>query len=67
VYKITTKYTAEFLREVTPLGLRALLLGARQKLLELRSDAGIAGVRKPHLFKKVKKDIARIETVSREC
>ena len=69
-YDITLKYTPEFLRGMIPDGLNELLDQAQQRHLELREQCSPHGrvkyVPKPHLFKKVKKDIARIKTILKE-
>ena len=69
-YDITIKYTAEFLRGTVPEELSALLGQAQQRFFELRQQCSPHGrvkfVPKPHLFGKVKKDIARIKTILRE-
>ncbi|KKL88011.1 hypothetical protein LCGC14_1928990 [marine sediment metagenome] len=69
-YDITTKYTAEFLRDLTYLEQNCLLSEARRFLFELRhQDAPFKGLPGPvpnGLWKKVKKDIARILTIMNE-
>lgn len=69
-YDITLKYTAELLRDITDEDLHVLLQQACHHQFELREQSSCGGrVRvalKPHLFKKVKKDIARIKTILRE-
>lgn len=66
-YDITKKYTSEFLRGCTRGNLQKLLNFAQQRYFELREQSSPHGrvkfVEKPHLFGKVKKDIARIKTI----
>lgn len=70
LYDVANKYVAGFLRDVTIPDLRELLDGAQQKLYELRQQCSLGGRRydtkKPHLFSKIKKDIARIKTILKE-
>ncbi len=71
-YEITTKYTAEYLRELCPTSLESLLFNAQEKQFELQEQCIYTGRRKTptnikqHYFKKVKKDIARIKTITAE-
>ncbi len=66
-YDITNKYTAEFLRDMTIEQLQKLLTSIQFKFLELREQTSPHGrvkyVPKPHLFGKIKKDIARTKTI----
>lgn len=66
-YNIELKYSSEYLRGFNPVETRELLKQARQQLLELREQSSCGGrvmvAQKPHLFKKVKRDIARIKTI----
>ena len=66
-YDITLKYKAEFLREMDNEALNVLLDQAQRRFFELRTQCSPHGrvkyVPKPHLWGKVKKDIARIKTV----
>ncbi len=70
IYDIDVKYTAEFMRESGMDSLEELLITAQQRFLELRHQCSPHGrvkfAPKPHLFKKVKKDIARFKTILRE-
>lgn len=69
-YDIELKYTPEFLRGFGRVEKQELLKQARQQALELREQSSCGGrvivVSKPHLLKKVKRDIARIKTILRE-
>ncbi len=73
-YNISTKYAAEWLRDqrddIDDHDLEELLLQAQKQLLALREQGSQGGrtmvATRPHLFKKVKKDIARIKTILRE-
>jgi ribosomal protein L29 len=69
-YDITLKYKPQFLREMTIDGLNKLLNQAEQRFYELRHQCSPHGrvklVEKPHLWKKIKKDIARIKTILAE-
>ena len=69
-YDITLKYTPELLRGLPDDELKAFLQQAQHRALGLREQSSMGGrvkvVPKPHLFKKVKKDIARIKTILRE-
>lgn len=71
-YEITTKYTAKYLRELSPSSLESLLEGTQQKQFELREQCVYTGRRKTptnikqHYFRKVKRDIARIKTILAE-
>ena len=66
-YDITLKYTSQFLREMTWEALKTLLAQAQQRFYELRQQCSPHGrvklVPQPHLWKKIKKDIARIKTI----
>jgi len=63
-YGITMKYSAEYLQDLEQDDLEGLLKTAQKKFFELREQKSIVGrIDKPHLFGKVKKDIARIMTV----
>lgn len=66
-YDIEKKYTAEYLRELSPEALLALAGKARQAFLDLRTQNSPHGrvkyVARPHLTKKVRRDIARMETI----
>ena len=66
-YDITLKYRPELLRGMKRDGLNKLLNQAQQRFYELRRQCSPHGrvklVPKPHLWKKIKKDIARIKTV----
>lgn len=69
-YDITFKYSPEFLRGIPTELLGKLLNQAQQRFFELRAQTSPHGrvkfVTKPHLFGKVKKDIARIKTLIAE-
>lgn len=66
-YDITLKYNTEFLREMGKEALNELLNHAQRRFFELRTQCSPHGrvkhVPKPHLWGKVKKDIARIKTI----
>lgn len=66
MYDVTNKYTAEFLRGMLPDDVLLLLQAAQKLLFELKSETSFCPPEKPHLFGKIKKDIARIKTVMRE-
>ena len=69
-YDSTLKYTSEFLRGFGRVEKQELLKQAKQHLLELREQSSCGGrvrvASKPHLFKKVRRDIARIVTILKE-
>lgn len=69
-YDITLKYKPQFLREMTREALNKLLNQAQQRFYELRQQCSPHGRVKlvpcPHLWKKIKKDIARIKTIKDE-
>lgn len=69
-YDITLKYKSEFLRGMPDVDLNKLLNQAQQRFYELRHQSSPSGrvkfVSRPHLWKKVKKDIARIKTILAE-
>ncbi len=70
IYDLLIKYTAEFLRDVLSGDLELLLKTAQEKYYELRVASSGTGrvkfVENPDLWKKVRKDIARIKTIIRE-
>ncbi len=57
---------ARDLREWDDQMLQDKLLALKKQLFELRMKHAITGADKPHLFKAIKKDIARILTILRE-
>jgi ribosomal protein L29 len=67
-YEIDQKYQPEFLRDLSADRLRELIKEARAKFLELRESRAqrFGHVEKPHLFRKVRRDIARFKTVLRQ-
>jgi ribosomal protein L29 len=69
-YDITLKYKPDYLRGIPSDGLNKLLNQAQQRFYELRQQCSPHGrvklVENPHLWKKVKKDIARIKTILAE-
>ncbi len=69
-YDITLKYKPDYLRGIPRDGLNKLLNQAQQRFYELRHQCSPHGrvklVLHPHLWKKVKKDIARIKTILAE-
>ncbi len=66
-YDITLKYTPELLRGFVRENLQKLLNQAQQRFYELRHQSSPHGrvkfIPKPHLWKKAKKDIARMKTI----
>jgi len=70
IYDIKLKYTLEFLRDMTPEALSEMIEGAQLSHLYLRqiSAEGVHSkhTQHPHLFKKVKRDIARLKTLFKE-
>ena len=66
-YDITKKYSIEFLRDMNWEQLEKILNKAQFRFFELKQQTSPHGrvkyVPKPHLFGKVKKDIARIKTL----
>lgn len=70
LYDIEIKYTAEFLRGLADATLDQMLTEAQQRYLELRQQTSPHGhvkvAPRPHLFRKVRQDIARIKTISAE-
>lgn len=69
-YDILLKYTSELLRGCDRLELENFQRQAQKKLYEMREQYSLGGrvmvVPKPHLFKKVTRDIARIKTILAE-
>jgi len=69
-YDISNKYKPEFLREMSPEDVEQLLDEAQQRYFELRHQSSPHGrvkhVPRPHLHKKVKRDIARFKTILKE-
>lgn len=69
-YDLSLQYTPEFLRGVPLEELRDLLTDVQKRHYELRVQTSLHGrvkyVKRPHWFKKIKKDIARIKTIIRE-
>jgi ribosomal protein L29 len=71
-YDVTFKYKPDFLREMSIDELNQMLNQAQRKQFELRETCLMTGRRKSpqhikqHLFKKVKRDIARIKTLLSE-
>lgn len=69
-YDISLKYSPELLRGYGRLELENFQRQARKKLFALKEQSSMGGrvmvVPKPHLFKKVKRDIARIKTILAE-
>jgi large subunit ribosomal protein L29 len=54
------------LRNLSPQELKDKLQDLRRQLMELNFKRKIAHVEKPHLFKQIKRDIARVLTIIRE-
>lgn len=69
-YDMELKYTPELIRDLDRVGKNELLKQAKKQLLALREQFSVGGrvkvVSKPHLVKKVKRDIARIKTILAE-
>jgi len=66
LYGIDYKYSGEVLRECTRQELLSMLHSAGRKKLELKTEYQLTGKTKPHLMRKVRRDIARIKTVLHE-
>lgn len=66
MYDITLKYTVEYLRGMSPDDLDDLLNEARRLQYGLRCQSQLAQPEHPDLFKKARKDIARIMTVKND-
>ena len=67
MYDITLKYSNEVLRDQTVFELRKRVTEAIKRQYELRTQGAIMGtVEYPDLFKKVRKDIARMKTIIKE-
>jgi len=58
--------SATELRTKTKIELNELLLAKLQEIFQLRMQKGIAESPKTHLFKKLRKEIARVKTVLNE-
>lgn len=69
-YDTSLKYTPKLLRGYGRLELENFQRQVKKQLFELREQYSLGGrvmvVPKPHLFKKVKGDIARIKTILAE-
>lgn len=70
MYNVRAKYKAEYLRDLSRADLRLLAGEARDLHFVLRHQASVGGhsrmgtlTRKPHTIRKLKRDIARIETI----
>ncbi len=57
---------ARDLREMDNQMLKDKLMALKKQLFELRMKQAVAGADKPHMFKMLKRDIARILTILRE-
>ncbi len=68
MYDTIVDYTSEYLGEMTSEELKQLGQQARATRLALETNKAQAGgwAQRPHLFKKVRRDIARIETAMRK-
>lgn len=66
-YDVTIKYTNEYIRGLPTEDLKTLAEEARATKLALETVKAQAGgmVDRPHLFKRVRRDIARIKTEAR--
>ena len=62
----TNSLTAKDYREKDEAGLKEELLNLRKEQFNLRMQQGTGEMSKPHLFKNVRRDIARIKTVLTE-
>ncbi len=58
--------SAKDYREKDEAGLKEELLGLRKEQFNLRMQQGAGEMSKPHLFKNVRRDIARIKTILAE-
>ncbi len=54
---------AEALKEKSVEGLKEELLALLQEQFNLRMQRGVGDAAKPHLFKRVRRDIARVKTM----
>ena len=54
---------AEALKEKSVEGLKEELLALLQEQFNLRMQRGVGDAPKPHLFKRVRRDIARVKTI----
>ncbi|VAW66106.1 LSU ribosomal protein L29p (L35e) [hydrothermal vent metagenome] len=62
----TNSVTVKEYREKDEAGLKEELLNLRKEQFNLRMQQGSGEMIKPHLFKKARRDIARIKTVLTE-
>ena len=62
----TSSATVKDYREKDEAGLKEELLNLRKEQFSLRMQQGAGEMTKPHLFKNVRRDIARIKTVLTE-
>ncbi len=62
----TSNVTVKDYREKDEAGLKEELLNLRKEQFNLRMQQGAGEMTKPHLFKNVRRDIARIKTVLTE-
>ena len=58
--------SAKDYREKDEAGLKEELLNLRKEQFNLRMQQGVGEMSKPHLFKNVRRDIARVKTVLAE-
>ncbi|VAW69919.1 LSU ribosomal protein L29p (L35e) [hydrothermal vent metagenome] len=62
----TDSLTAKDYREKDEAGLKEEILSLRKEQFNLRMQQGAGEMTKPHLFKKARREIARIKTVLTE-
>jgi len=62
----TTSLTAKDLRDKDEAGLKEEILNIRKEQFSLRMQQGAGEMSKPHLFKKARRDVARVKTVLAE-
>ncbi len=65
MYDPTLKYSPEYARGMTPSELDQLMLDAKSVGLALRMESQVKHPDRPHLFKKIRRDIARFKTIRR--
>lgn len=58
--------TAKEIRELSPAEITTKLRETRDQLLQLRLRKHTGQVEKPHLFRQLRKDITRLETIRTE-
>ena len=72
IYQTDNTYSPEYVRDLNLTELYLLIRSAQEKALSLRTQQSpsgrvkVNGIIKPHLFKKIRRDIARFKTALRE-